>query len=251
MKPYIMTSAALIVASCAPNLANSDAMSQQAMTVSLQKAALSNLVAGYVPIDRGNVCTGTLTGVIRIHVSEILKKLANSKTIGNRGDIKKIDATAPADEADVTEGYEVKRPTSVPGFPTVFDIETVAVDGNGQDVVLVDATRFVIVRVVLDKRTGKNDNVRFLYPDQDDKNPEFAILRTAGTHEKMFCNLADIDYRPAKNGRPRAFIDFGIQSIHQTTGQPVYGGFGIGLLVIDRNGDQTPIFIDPNVKNNG
>lgn len=243
MKKLLLMSSCIVFAGCtdATNSTVSPA-TVSPPTVSLQQATIDSLAAGYLPLKENNPCNGTRTGTIRIKVNQILRNLSINKNIGTRTD---VDVVVPTSGGERVRN--VMRPAQVPGFPTVFDLETVATGAGGSDETLVDQGKYVRVRVIFNMKSGDNNGVRFLYPGMEDTNAKSAILRTTNTDDRMFCSLSDITYETVNGRRERAIIEFGIQSI----GAPAYGGFGIGLLVVSSTGDQTPIIIDPNVKNRG
>ncbi len=208
----------------------------------LYKTPYERLRAGYVEIPATPLCTGTPTGLIRIQVTQLLNTLNAKKTV-KRDVVWFPMANAPGEADSRGEAVlQLLEPSEIRGFPTNLDFSTSLRNGLR----LVDPTKYVVVRVVLDQPPTDNESVEFLHPVNKAESA-FAIMRSAASNPKLFCGRREIKYELA-GGRQRAFVDFGLQS----TGAPESGSFGIGLLVRDLHSPfVTPIILDPNFKNQG
>lgn len=228
------------------------------IAVAVQPAAISTLLAGYKQIpamggvnpDTGVLnppCHGTKSGTIRIKVNKIIRNLFRDKNVGIRSDVRFVKLS---DNPDTALGEEIVKRPVVSNFPTVYDIETVIKRASDPEILVVNSNQYVVVRIVLNMTDARLEGVRLLYPGTSSTDSQGTIFQTTNSSQNMFCDRGPIVYKP--NGSDvsnanRAYVEFGIQSV----GPDAQGGFGIGLLIVAPNGDQTPIIIDPNVKNRG
>ena len=225
--------------------------------------AFERLRAGYYEISDVSGCQGQLQGTIRIRLSNLLGNLYGpEKTVYRDIAFFPPNAMSRLERGDTGTDVGEPQPDVLPGFPTRLDFQT-QVGPREKRQRLVDPTRYVMVRVVLDQSAaGANQSVEFLHqtptPAQVANDPvaaakleagsQFAIMRAAGTSKAMFCSRGDI-----VKGDGQSYVEFGVQSV-STDGHlaPYTGYFGIGLVVRDSDGRHvTPIILDPGVRNEG
>lgn len=213
------------------------------------------LLVGYYEISAEPDCSagGTQTGLIRIRLSNLLGRLNDPRTVDRK--IRFFSMTEKADEArvpDDTQSPSTSEPRRLTAnetagfFPTNLDFSTLirSPEFNGR---AVDADHYVVVRVVLDRRTNKEvEFLRSKLPGVALNDSSFAIMRSAATDKGMFFCRSPIQSEDTPTGKVD-YVDFGIKSVGAKT-----GSFGIGLSVKDRIKPYVaPIILDPAVRNQG